>query len=520
MSEKSTQKKNKFGLSTRRNSDLSSFVFDKVQPQAIEVEKAVLGALMLDNDAVTTVIDILKPQSFYLAAHKKIYAVIRELFSKSQPIDMLTVAEEIRKTGGLEEVGGPYYISQLTARIGSAANVEHHARIVSEKHILRELIKNASETIKNAYDDSTDVFELLDETERNLFNITEQNLSKQSQEMGALVSEALENIGKMREQGDSTVIGIPSGFSSLDSITAGWQRTDLIILAARPSMGKTAFCLSLIRNASVDHNIPVAIFSLEMSALQLVQRLISSEVELPSDKLKKGNLQGHEWAQLNDRVTKLAEAPIYIDDTPGINIFELRAKCRRLKKKYNIELVVIDYLQLMSGSGDNKQGNREQEISNISRSLKIIAKELNIPVIALSQLNRAVETRGGNKKPQLSDLRESGAIEQDADMVLFLYRAEKYGFDRDDEGNPTQGIAEVIIAKHRNGALDTVKTRFVDKFVKFKDLDLAADLNHGFQSVNPEPESNGGTVTYGSKMNGGNPPTNPPNGSNDFDVPF
>ena len=494
----------KTGLFTKRatkSEDLSAYMFDKVQPQAIEVEKAVLGALMLDTDAVASVIDILRPQSFYVSIHQKIYECISDLYSRNQPIDLITVVEIMRKYGGLEEVGGPYYITQLTHRIGSAANVESHARIVAEKHILRELIKNSNEVIKKAYDDSTDVFELLDETEQSLFDITDQNVNRQFEKMGNLVHQAIEQIEKLRDQDLGGITGVPTGFSKLDGLTAGWQKSDLVIIAARPSMGKTAFTLSLARNAAVDHNIPVAFFSLEMSALQLVQRLISMEVELESDKLRKGNLKGHEWAQLNDRVTKIADAPIYIDDTPGINIFELRAKCRRLKMQYDIQMVVIDYLQLMSGTGDKRSGNREQEISAISRALKGVGKELNVPVIALSQLSRAVETRGGNKKPQLSDLRESGAIEQDADMVLFLYRPEYYGFDRDDEGNPTQGIAEVIIAKHRNGALDTVKTRFVGKFAKFIDYDVMQSVPDGFMSMSQAEEI--ATITMGSKLNNG-----------------
>lgn len=451
--------------------DISGTVFDKIQPQARDMEEAVLGSMMLDKDAVSTVIDILKPNSFYVDAHQYIYQAIMDLFGRSKPVDMLTVTEQLRKNGKLEEIGGAFYIAQLTNRIGSTANVEHHARVVSEKFILRELIRSSNEVIKEAYEETTDVFELLDKSEQNLFNITDQNINRSYDNMSSLVSQAIKQIESIKDNQEG-LVGIPSGFTELDRITAGWQKTDLIILAARPSMGKTAFALTLARNAAVEFNKPVAVFSLEMSSLQLVNRLISSEAELSSEKIKKGSLEGHEWQQLQSRVERLAEAPIFIDDTPAINVFELRAKCRRLKMQHDIQMILIDYLQLMSGGGDSKKsGNREQEISSISRALKSIAKELDVPVIALSQLSRAVETRGGNKKPQLSDLRESGAIEQDADMVLFLYRPEYYGFDQDEEGNPTAGIGEVLISKHRNGALGSVKARFVNQFAKFVDLE-------------------------------------------------
>ncbi len=491
--------------------DMSSYMFDKIQPQATEIEEAVLGAMMLDKDAVSNVIDILKPESFYVEANQKIYRAFQDLFLKNKPIDLLTVSEQLKKDGELENVGGAFYISQLANRVGSSANVEHHARIVSEKYILRELIRTSSKVIKNAYDETVDVFELLDATEQNLFEITDQNLRRNYDTMGNLLSIAIKQIEEISKN-DVGVIGIPSGFTSLDKITSGWQKSDLVILAARPGMGKTSFTLSLARNAAVDHKKPVAFFSLEMSSVQLVNRLISSEAELPGEKLKKGDLERYEWEQLHSKIRTLSDAQLFIDDTPGLNIFELRAKCRRLKMQHDIQMVIIDYLQLMTGSGD-KKGNREQEISQISRSLKGIAKELDIPVIALSQLSRAVETRGGNKKPQLSDLRESGAIEQDADMVIFLYRPEYYGFDQDDDGNPTQGVAEVIIAKHRNGALDTVKTRFISKFAKFAELDLMSGGNvDGYIPLSQ-------VITKESKMNGGEQTPPPPPPGYD-DIPF
>ncbi len=454
----------------RRRPDLSSYVFDKVQPQARDLEEVVLGGMMLDKDAIAEVIDILKPDSFYLESHQEIYSAIMELFSKSQPVDILTVTEQLRKNGKLEMVGGPFYVSSLTSRVGTTANIETHARIISEKYILRELIRTSTEVIKHAYDDTTDVFDLLDKTEQNLFNITEQNLRRSYDKMEGLINQAIQQIEHLKDNTDG-LVGIPSGFTALDRLTAGWQKSDLVILAARPGMGKTAFTLSLARNAAVENNIPVAFFSLEMSSLQLVNRLISSETELPQDKIKRGDLQAYEWEQLTHKVNSLTQAPIFIDDTPALNIFELRAKCRRMKMQHDIQMIMVDYLQLMTGSTNNKSGNREQEIGSISRALKNIAKELNVPVIALSQLSRAVETRGGNKRPMLSDLRESGSIEQDADMVIFLYRPEYYKIDQDEDGNPTAGMAEVIIAKHRNGATDTVKTRFIGKYAKFADLE-------------------------------------------------
>jgi len=450
--------------------DLSTYTFGKIPPQARDLEEAVLGAMMLERDAVSTVIDILKPESFYLSAHQHIYKAMLNLFERSQPVDILTVTEELKKLAALEEVGGPFYITELTNRIASAANVEHHARIISQKYIQRELIRISSEIIKDSYEDTTDVFELLDRAEKNLFSVTDQNLRRNYEEMSNLLTKAIKQIETIRDHEDS-LTGVPTGFSELDRVTGGWQKSDLIVIAARPGMGKTAFVLSMARNAAIDYHKPVAIFSLEMSSLQLVNRLISAETELPAEKLKRGNLEAFEWQQLTTKSDKLSEAPIYIDDTPAINVFELRAKCRRLKMQYNVGLIIVDYLQLMSGSNDGKSGNREQEISAISRAMKSIAKELDTPVIALSQLSRAVETRGGTKRPQLSDLRESGAIEQDADLVIFIYRQEYYGFTEDENGNSTRGLTELIIAKHRNGALKTVHAQFIDKFAKFTDFE-------------------------------------------------
>lgn len=484
--------------------DFSQQMFGKVPPQARDLEEAVLGAMLLEKDAVIQVSEILKPNSFYVNGHQLIYQAIVNLFGKSKPVDILTVTEELKTMGSLEDAGGAHYLMELTNGVTSAANVEYHARVISQKYIQRELIKISSEIIKDSYDETTDVFELLDKAEKNLFAVAENNLSRSYDSMSSLISQAIKQIEELKEH-DDKLTGVPTGFTNLDRLTGGWQRSDLIIMAARPGMGKTAFVLSIARNAAVDFKKPVAVFSLEMSSMQLVNRLISGEAEIPSDKLRKGNLEAWEWEQLTRKVESLSEAPIYIDDTPGINIFELRAKCRRLKMQHDIQMIIIDYLQLMSGGVDGKSnGNREQEISAISRGLKGIAKELNVPVIALSQLSRAVETRGGDKRPQLSDLRESGAIEQDADLVVFLYRPEYYGFTEDEENNSVRGIGEVIIAKHRNGALDTVRTRFIDKFAKFADLetDFGDDVRGGMSSLSPNTElDNPGFRTLGSRMN-------------------
>jgi replicative DNA helicase len=443
----------------------------KVPPQAIELEEAVLGALMLEKDALTSVIDILKVESFYKEAHKVIFQAILDLFTESQPIDLLTVTTQLRKNGALEVAGGAFYITELTSKVASAANIEFHARIITEQSIKRELIRISSTIQKDAFEDTTDVFELLDAMEQSLFEISEKNIRKNYATMSSIMRDAIAELEVRKNQKDG-LTGVPSGFTALDRVTSGWQKSDLVIIAARPAMGKTAFVLSVLRNAAVDHNRPVAIFSLEMSSVQLVNRLISSEAELDSDKIKKGTLADHEWAQLVHKTAKLSKAPLFVDDTPALSILELRAKCRKLKAQHDIQMVVVDYLQLMSGdSKGGFGGNREQEIASISRALKKIAKELSIPVIALSQLSRAVETRGGDKRPQLSDLRESGAIEQDADMVMFLYRPEYYGITEDEGGASTAGVGEVIIAKHRNGSLENIKLRFIGRYTKFTDLD-------------------------------------------------
>ena len=490
---------------SHQNVDLSTYEFGKLPPQAIDLEEAVLGAVMIDNDCLDTVAEILKAETFYSDTHQKIFSAVLELYHAQKPVDILTVTEQLRFHNHLEDVGGAFYVTDLTNRVASAANVEYHCRIISQKHIQRRLISISSHIIKDSYDDSTDVFELLDKSEQALFEIGEQHLRRNSDEISDVITNELDQIEervKLFHEGVEFT-GVGSGFTELDRQTAGWQPSDLVIVAARPGMGKTAFTLALARNASVDMSKPVAFFSLEMSANQLVQRLIAMESELPIEKIRKGSLERHELHQLTTKIDSLKAANFVIDDTPGINVFELRSKIRKMKKSHEIQMVIIDYLQLMSGHTDSKSGgNREQEISHISRSLKAIAKEMNIPVIALSQLSRAVETRGGTKRPQLSDLRESGAIEQDADMVIFLYRPEYYGIDTDEEGNDCRGKAEIIISKHRNGPLGTINVRFIDKFAKFADPD---PTDFAFQDPGFGPPSGGGTITRTSRMNENDP---------------
>ena len=466
--------------------------YGKKPPQAVDLEEAVLGAIMLEKDAIVSVMDILAPESFYKEAHQKIYRSILDLSQNMQPIDILTVTEELRKNGELEEVGGPVYITQLTSKVATAAHIEYHARIIAQKYIQRELIRVASEIQSKAYDDSVDVNDLIDFSESQLFQVTESNIKKETSKLNVLIQQAIDQIEEASKKEDG-LSGVPSGFTKLDRVTSGWQNSDLVIVAARPSMGKTAFTLTMARNMAVEHNRSVGIFSLEMSSLQLVNRLIISETELSSEKIRNGNLSHKEWDQLEHKIKNLVNAPIYIDDTPAISIFELRSKCRRLKDQYNVEAVFVDYLQLMSGPSDQR-GNREQEVSVISRSLKGISKELNIPIIALSQLNRSVELLSGEKRPQLSDLRESGAIEQDADMVLFIHRPERYGITEDAYGNSLIGIAEIILAKHRNGALADIHLKFREELAKFEELNEDS-------LGNIEEEDNSGSMIIGSRMN-------------------
>lgn len=493
--------------------DLGTMVYGKVPPQAKDLEEAVLGAIMLEKSAFDTVVEILKPECFYVEAHQRIFRAMQGLSNKSQPIDILTVAEELRFREELEMVGGAYYVTKLTNAVVSAANIEAHSRIILQKFIQRELIRISGEIIGDAYEDSTDVFDLLDDAESKLFEITNNHLRKNFDTIDSVLVKTIQRIEDLRHKNED-VTGVPSGFPSLDRVTYGWQNTDLIILAARPAVGKTAFALNLARNAVMhaSKSTPVALFSLEMSAGQLVQRILSAESEIWLEKIARGKLEEHEMKQLYARgIQRLAQAPLFIDDTPALNIFELRAKCRRLKNKHNIGMVIIDYLQLMSGTGENRNSNREQEISNISRNLKGLAKELSIPIIALSQLSRAVETRSagkdGNKMPQLSDLRESGAIEQDADMVMFLYRPEYYDITQNEMGENNRGETHVRIAKHRNGSLETIKLRALLHIQKFTEDDGgsfgATGLSGNWKPVNDIDDDGGAKVFIqtGSRMN-------------------
>ena len=453
----------------------------KIPPQALDLEEAVLGAMMIDKKGVDDIIDILHPEAFYKEAHQLIYEAIFTLFQNSEPVDLRTVANQLKKTGYLEAVGGDFYLIGLTQKVASTAHIEFHARIILQKYIQRKLISISSEIIEEAYDETIDVFDLLDDAESKLFEVTQGNLKKGSEDAQGLVSQAIKKIQEIsNKQGMS---GVATGFNRLDELTSGWQPSDLIILAARPGMGKTAFVLSMAKNMAIDFDEPVAVFSLEMSSVQLITRMISSETGISSGKLRKGNLEPHEWEQLNVKVKNLSKAPIFIDDTPSLSIFDLRAKARRLASQHGIKVIIIDYLQLMTaGTAQKGGGNREQEISTISRNLKALAKELNIPVIALSQLSRAVETRGGSKRPLLSDLRESGAIEQDADIVSFIYRPEYYGLTEwdDEERTPCEGQAEFIVAKHRNGGLDNIRLKFTGHLAQFSNLD--EDFGNEFHS--------------------------------------
>ncbi len=464
----------------------------KIPPQAVDIEEAVLGAIMLEKDALISIIDILKPESFYREAHQKIYAAILNLSQNEKAIDILTVADELRKTEVLNDIGGPVYISQLTNHVASSAHIEFHARIIAQKFIQRELIRVSSEIQSRAYDESIDVDDLLDFSEQELFDIAEGNIKKETTKINVLIQLAIDQIQEAGKK-EGSLVGVPSGYTKLDRITSGWQRSDLIIIAARPSMGKTALALSMAKNIAVDHNRPIGIFSLEMSSIQLVTRLIVSETELPSQRIRNGKLDEQEWKQLESKIKSLVEAPMYIDDTAAISLFEFRAKARRLKLQHHVQLIIVDYLQLMTSSSDSR-GSREQEVSYISRSLKAVAKELDIPIIALSQLNRSVEMRSGNKRPQLSDLRESGAIEQDADLVIFIHRPEKFGIFEDEDGNSTKGLAEIIVAKHRNGPIDDIVLRFREEMAKFSEPD-EMDIGElqGHSSIS--------TITLGSKMN-------------------
>lgn len=476
--------------------------YGHLQPQAIELEEAVLGALMIESDAYSQVSDILKAESFYEHRHQLLYKAITSLALQQKPIDILTVTEQLRSTGELEEAGGPFYITQLSGKVASSAHIEYHARIIAQKHLARELITYTSNIQGKAFDETQDVDDLMQEAEGKLFEISQQNMKKDYTQIDPVIEEAYELLQKAAARTDG-LSGLESGFRGLDKMTSGWQNSDLIIIAARPAMGKTAFVLSMARNIAVTNRVPVAMFSLEMSNVQLVNRLIVNVCEIPGEKIKSGQLAPYEWGQLDYKLKELLGAPLYVDDTPSLSVFELRTKARRLVREHGVKIIIIDYLQLMNASGMS-YGSRQEEVSTISRSLKGLAKELNIPIIALSQLNRGVEQREGNegKRPQLSDLRESGAIEQDADMVCFIHRPEYYKIYQDEKGRDLRGMAEIIIAKHRNGAVGDVLLRFRGEFARFQNPDD--------ESLVPMP---GEEQILGSRMNStGNemPPPPPP----------
>ena len=480
------EKRNPLKIYETENQAIINLSDGRIPPQAIDLEEAVLGAMLIDEKGVNEIIELLSPEVFYKRSHQLIYESIERLFRESEPIDLLTVSADLKKNKNFEPAGGDFYLISLSQKVSSSAHIEFHSRIILQKYIQRKLITISNEIIQKCYNESTDVMDLLDEAESKLYDVAQGNIKTSTESAQNLVIRAKARIEEIAKQ--EGLSGVSTGFEKLDKLTSGWQPSDLVIIAARPGMGKTALALSMARNISVQQKIPVAFFSLEMSSVQLITRLISSETGLTSDKLRTGKLADHEWQQLNIKVSDLESSPLFIDDSPSLTIFELRAKARRLASSHGIKLIIIDYLQLMNIGSSNKAGNREQEISTISRNLKALAKELDIPVIALSQLSRAVETRGGTKRPILSDLRESGAIEQDADIVSFLYRPEYYGITEwDDEmKTPSEGQGEFIVAKHRNGALDSIKLKFIPNLGKFEDLG-GFDSPFEFQSkLNPE----------------------------------
>ena len=447
----------------------------RLQPQELEFEKSVLGALLLEKDAYSLISDILTPESFYDPRNQKVYSAISKLHVAQHPVDILTVVEQLRTDGTFDEVGGVAYLSSLTQNIVSSSHIEYHARVIAQKSTARELISYSANVQDKAFDPTQAIDELMQEAEGSLFKLSQKKLKKDYQQIDSVITEAYEMLHKAAERTDG-MSGIASGFHALDRMTSGWQNSDLVILAARPAMGKTAFALSMAKNIAVDQNIPVALFSLEMSNVQLINRVIVNTCEIKGEKIKSGQLEDYEWAQLDNKIKDLIGKPMFVDDTPSLSVFELRTKARRLVKEHGVKLIMIDYLQLMNASGMSF-GSRQEEVSTISRSLKGLAKELNIPILALSQLNRGVENRPGgentldSKRPQLSDLRESGAIEQDADMVIFIHRPEYYHLYKDENGNDLRGKAVIIIAKHRNGAVGDVLLTFKGQYARFENPD-------------------------------------------------
>lgn len=464
-----------------------------MQPQAVDVEKVVLGALMIDRDAFSVIGEIVRPETFYEPSHQKIYTAIQTLNINESPVDIMTVTNELQKEGTLDDVGGAPYVVDLASQVASSAHIEYHAKILQQKYLARQLISFASVIETKAFDATVDVDELMQEAEGNLFELSQKNMRQEYTQIDPVIRQAVDILQKASANSDG-LTGIPSGFTKLDDITSGWQKSDLIIIAGRPAMGKTSFALSIAKNIAVDYHEPIAFFSLEMNNVQLVNRLISNVCEIEGKKIMNGQLARDEWERLDKNLAKLTGAPIYIDDTPGMSIFELRTKARRLVREKGVKAIMIDYLQLMNANG-MRFGNRQEEVSTISRSLKGLAKELDIPILALSQLNRTVENREGleGKRPQLSDLRESGAIEQDADMVMFVHRPEYYHLLEDEKGNDLRGKAQIIIAKHRKGATGDVLLSFQGQYTRFANPEDAM--------LSPLPSALGGGEIVGSRMN-------------------
>ena len=467
----------------------------KLPPQARELEEAVLGALMLEKDAYAVVSELLKPESFYDPIHRTVYDAIQGLSMQQKPVDVLTVVEELKRRGDLDSAGGAVYVAELSEKVASAAHIEYHARIIAQKSLARELITFASGVTEQAFDETVDVDDLMQEAEGQIFIISQQNVKKDVIQINPVIKEALEGIQIAANRKDG-LSGLASGFKELDKLTLGWHNSDLVIIAARPAMGKTAFVLSMAKNMAIDHGSAVAVFSLEMANVQLVNRLIVNVCQIRGESIKSGRLTDDEWERLDKNTKQLFDAPIYIDDTPSLSVFELRTKARRLVRQHSVKAIIIDYLQLMNASGMS-YGSREQEVSIISRALKGLAKELNIPIIALSQLNRNVENRTGirDKRPQLSDLRESGAIEQDADIVCFIHRPEYYGLTEDPETHENLiGVAEIIIAKHRNGPTGIAKMRFDSEYARFQNLDdnrVGRNVGSNYVEIGSKMNQNG-----------------------------
>lgn len=497
----------------RKSSANVDNAYGHLQPQATDIERAVIGALMIDKDAFSLISEIIRPETFYEPRNQKIYQAIQNLNMSERPVDIMTVTEQLKTEGTIDDIGGPGYLLDISDRVASSANVEYHAHILAQKFLARQLIQFASRVEEKAFDDTVDVDVLMQEAEGSLFEISQKNMKQDYTQIDPVIRQAIDILQKASAN-TGGLTGIPTGYTDLDEVTSGWQKSDLVIIAGRPAMGKTSFALSLAKNIAVDYQVPIAFFSLEMNNVQLVNRLISNTCEIAGSKILNGQLTPDEWDRLDKNLTKLTGSPVYIDDTPGLSVFELRTKARRLVREKGVKIIMIDYLQLMNANG-MKFGSRQEEVSTISRSLKGLAKELDIPILALSQLNRTVENRDGleGKRPQLSDLRESGAIEQDADMVLFVHRPEYYHIYQDEKGNDLHGMAQIIIAKHRKGATRDVLLTFKGEFTSFRNPEETYGSNAG-----------GSGEIMGSKMNEGDmPPIDssfPPPMDNGDPVPF